>query len=58
MMIELITADQRDVRVQEFVQAMRAEIRPMPGLERLIVRALVKVARPGVNWTCVSWAMT
>ena len=39
LMIELITADQRDVRVNEFVQAMRDEIRPMPGLERLIVRA-------------------
>jgi len=39
LMIELITADKRDVRVNEFVQAMRDEIRPMPGLERLIVRA-------------------
>jgi len=39
MMIELITADQRDVRVADFVAALRAEIRPMPGLERLVVRA-------------------
>ncbi len=39
MMVELITADQRDVRSSEFVAALRAEIRPMPGMERLIVRA-------------------
>ena len=39
MMIELITADQRDVRSAQFVEALRAEIQPMPGLERLIVRA-------------------
>ena len=38
-MVELITADQRDVRSSEFVAALRAEIRPMPGMERLIVRA-------------------
>ena len=41
MVIELLTADQRDVRVDEFVEALRAEIRPMPGLERLLVRAPV-----------------
>ena len=38
-MIELITADQRDIRVGEFIDAMRDEIQPLPGLERLIVRA-------------------
>ena len=39
MVIELITADQRNVRVTEFVDALRAEIQPMPGLERILVRA-------------------
>ena len=39
MVIELLTADQRAVRVDEFVEALRSEIRPMPGLERLLVRA-------------------
>ena len=39
LMIELITADQRDVRVNEFIDAMRDEIQPLPGLERLTVRA-------------------
>ena len=39
MVIELLTADQREVRVDDFVSALRAEIKPMPGLERLLVRA-------------------
>ena len=39
MMVELITADQREVRSAQFVAALREEIRPMPGMERLIVRA-------------------
>ena len=39
MVIELITADQRNVRVDDFVNALRAEVRPQPGLERLLVRA-------------------
>ena len=39
LMIELITADQRDIRVNEFIDAMRDEIQPLPGLERLTVRA-------------------
>ena len=34
LMIELITADQRDIRVNEFIDAMRDEIQPLPGLER------------------------
>ncbi len=37
--IELKTADQRTVRADQFVAALRAEIVPMPGLERLSVRA-------------------
>ena len=41
MVIELITADQRAVRVDEFVQTLRDEITPMPGLERILVRAPV-----------------
>ncbi len=56
MMVELITADQRDVRSSEFVAALREEIRPMPGMERLIVRAL-KAGHPGASWMCVLWAM-
>ena len=56
LMIELITADQRDVRVQDFVQALRDEIRPMPGLERLTVRAL-KAGRPAVSWIFAFWVM-
>ena len=39
MMVELITADQRAIRSAQFVAALREEIRPMPGMERLIVRA-------------------
>lgn len=39
LMIELITADQRDIRVFDFVKALREEINPKPGLERLLVRA-------------------
>ena len=38
-LVELITADQRDIRVNEFIDAMRDEIQPLPGLERLTVRA-------------------
>jgi multidrug efflux pump subunit AcrB len=39
MVIELKTADQRSVRADQFVTALRTAIIPMPGLERLIVRA-------------------
>ena len=39
MVIELKTADERSVRVDSFIEALRAEIQPKPGLERLIVRA-------------------
>ena len=39
LVIELKTADQRSVRADEFVTALRTAIIPMPGLERLIVRA-------------------
>ena len=41
LMIELVTADQRAVRSDDFVAALRAEIQPQPGLERLLVRAPV-----------------
>ena len=41
LMIELVTADSRSVRVVDFVDALRAEIRPQSGLERLLVRAPV-----------------
>ena len=56
MVIELFTADQRSVRVDEFVDALRAEIKPMPGLERLLVRAPVGGPQ-GANLTCVYWEM-
>lgn len=39
MVIELITADQRSVRVDDFVEAYKAEIKPIAGVERLVVRA-------------------
>ena len=39
LLVELVTADQRQIRSADFVDALRAEIRPLPGLERLLVRA-------------------
>ncbi|XDZ64610.1 efflux RND transporter permease subunit [Alphaproteobacteria bacterium LSUCC0684] len=39
VVVELITADQRQVRMRDFVNAWRDEINPMPGLDRLTVRA-------------------
>ena len=39
IVIELITADQRDIRVDEFVETFKQNIVPQAGLERLIVRA-------------------
>jgi len=37
--VELITADQRQVRMRDFVKAWRDEITPMPGMDRLTIRA-------------------
>ena len=41
LMIELVTADSRAVRVTGFLAALKEEIEPQPGLERLLVRAPV-----------------
>ena len=37
--VELITADQRDVRMRDFVAEWRRQVKPMPGLDRLTIRA-------------------
>jgi multidrug efflux pump subunit AcrB len=39
VVVELITADLRDVRMRDFVSAWRSEVRPIAGLERLTIRA-------------------
>ncbi|MBO6827802.1 MAG: efflux RND transporter permease subunit, partial [Sneathiella sp.] len=41
MQIELVSADQRDVRTNDFIQAWQDEIRPMAGLVRLALRERV-----------------
>ena len=38
-MIELITADKRKIRVDDFISKLRKNINSLPGLETLIVRA-------------------
>ena len=37
--VELITADQRSVRMRDFIGAWRSEVNPVPGLDRLTIRA-------------------
>ncbi len=39
--VELVSADQRDVRTKDFLKAWQNEIRPLPGLERLAMRERV-----------------
>jgi len=39
MVVELLTADKRDVRMRDFVAAWNAEVQSMPGLDRLSIRA-------------------
>ena len=39
MVVELLTADKRDVRMRDFVAAWKAEVQSMPGLDRLSIRA-------------------
>ena len=44
-MIELITADKRKIRVDDFISKLRKNINSLPGLETLIVRAPRGVSR-------------
>ncbi|MCE2516353.1 MAG: efflux RND transporter permease subunit [Alphaproteobacteria bacterium] len=37
--VELLTADKRSVRMKDFVNAWKAEVQPLPGLDRLTIRA-------------------
>lgn len=39
MVVELLTADKRTVRMRDFITAWKAEVNPMPGLDRLAIRA-------------------
>ena len=39
IVVELLTADQRDVRMRDFVRAWRREVQPIAGLDRLTIRA-------------------
>ena len=39
IVVELLTADQRDVRMRDFVRAWRREVQPIAGMERLTIRA-------------------
>ena len=39
MVVELLTADQRNVRMRDFVTAWKKEVRPIPGLQRMSIRA-------------------
>ena len=39
LLVELITADQRDIRMRDFVAEWRRQVNPMPGLDRLTIRA-------------------
>jgi multidrug efflux pump subunit AcrB len=39
IVVELLTADKRNVRMRDFVAAWQAEVQPMPGLDRLSIRA-------------------
>ena len=39
--VELITADLRDIRVEELISAWRKNIKPIPGLEKITIRAPV-----------------
>ena len=39
IVVELITADQRDIRMRDFVAEWRRQVNPMPGLDRLTIRA-------------------
>ena len=39
IVVELLTADQRNVRMRDFVAAWKAEVNPLPGLNRLSIRA-------------------
>ena len=41
VVVELVTADSRSVRMRDFVNTWRAEVRPLPGLDRLTIRAPV-----------------
>lgn len=39
VVVELITADQRDIRMRDFVAEWRRQVQPLPGLDRLTIRA-------------------
>lgn len=39
IIVELLTADQRSVRMRDFIAAWKAEARPVSGLDRLSIRA-------------------
>ena len=39
IVVELLTADKRDVRMRDFVTAWKKEVRSMPGLDRMSIRA-------------------
>ena len=39
IVVELLTADQRDVRMRDFVRAWRREVQSIAGMERLTIRA-------------------
>ena len=39
VIVELITADQRDIRMRDFVAEWRRQVNPVPGLDRLTIRA-------------------
>ncbi|MGC6484991.1 MAG: efflux RND transporter permease subunit [Candidatus Puniceispirillales bacterium] len=39
VVVELITADQRDIRMRDFVAEWRRQVKPVPGLDRLTIRA-------------------
>ena len=39
IVVELLTADKRDVRMRDFVAAWKKEAKPLPGLDRMSIRA-------------------
>ena len=41
VVVELVTADSRNVRIRDFISAWREEVNPVPGLEHMTIRAPV-----------------
>ena len=39
IIVELLTADKRDIRMRDFIKAWQDEVRPIPGVERITIRA-------------------